>query len=119
LLGLATAAVGKAGPSIIRFRPRRLRFYSPIGEGFDSPIEPREDLKGPAPLVDNRLAAIRAANPGLETFKSVLPRYRAYAEQSNLLARRGRVRDFGAQGADDWRLQSGYLANLLQFNAVL
>jgi outer membrane porin, OprD family len=28
--------------------------YSPIGEGFESPIDPREDLKGPKPYVDER-----------------------------------------------------------------
>jgi len=28
--------------------------YSPIGEGFESPIEPRENLKGPKPYVDQR-----------------------------------------------------------------
>jgi hypothetical protein len=33
--------------------------YSPIREGFESPIEPREALRGPAPYVDTRGAALR------------------------------------------------------------
>jgi hypothetical protein len=28
--------------------------YSPIGEGFESPLDPRDDLKGPEPYVDER-----------------------------------------------------------------
>ena len=28
--------------------------YSPIGEGFESPLEAREDLKGPKPYIDER-----------------------------------------------------------------
>lgn len=41
--------------------------YSPIGEGFESPIEPRENLKGPRPYVDERRDQLRAARPGLQT----------------------------------------------------
>jgi len=41
--------------------------YSPIGEGFETPAYPREDLKGPAPYVDERQPRFRAARPALET----------------------------------------------------
>ncbi len=34
--------------------------YSPIGEGFEAPIEPRERLKGPRPFVDDRSARLKA-----------------------------------------------------------
>lgn len=37
--------------------------YSPIAEGFMSPIEPREDLWGPAPYVDERAAKLKAVRP--------------------------------------------------------
>ena len=34
--------------------------YSPIAEGFESPVEPREDLKEPAPYIDQREARPKA-----------------------------------------------------------
>ena len=33
--------------------------YSPIREGFESPIEPRERLRGPKPYIDTRGASLR------------------------------------------------------------
>jgi len=33
--------------------------YSPIGEGFESPLEAREDLKGPKPYIDEREERLR------------------------------------------------------------
>jgi hypothetical protein len=41
--------------------------FSPIREGFESPIEPREDLKGPKPHIDERERLLRAGSPGLRT----------------------------------------------------
>jgi outer membrane OprD family porin len=35
--------------------------YSPIREGFTTPIEPRADLKGPTPYVDERAGELKAA----------------------------------------------------------
>ena len=40
--------------------------YSPIGEGFESPVEPREDLKGPKPYIDQREVQLEA-NPRRQT----------------------------------------------------
>lgn len=34
--------------------------YSPIVEGFESPISPRQDLKGPEPYVDERVERLKA-----------------------------------------------------------
>jgi hypothetical protein len=35
--------------------------YSPIREGFTTPIDPRADLKGPTPYVDERAAELKAS----------------------------------------------------------
>jgi hypothetical protein len=46
--------------------------YSPIAEGFEAPIAPREDLKGPRPWVDPREAGLKAQRqtrmPGAPAF---------------------------------------------------
>jgi hypothetical protein len=34
--------------------------YSPIGEGFESPLDEREDLKGPKPYIDEREEQLKA-----------------------------------------------------------
>ncbi len=34
--------------------------YSPIGEGFESPLDPRDDLKGPKPYIDEREERLKA-----------------------------------------------------------
>lgn len=40
--------------------------YSPIGEGFESPIEPRENLKGPLPHIDARQPLLTALSERLQ-----------------------------------------------------
>ncbi|MGI8851764.1 MAG: hypothetical protein ACR2GC_00405 [Methyloceanibacter sp.] len=40
--------------------------YSPIGEGFESPLDPRENLKGPMPYVDGRAPLLRSVSRGLQ-----------------------------------------------------
>ncbi|HUU24190.1 MAG TPA: OprD family outer membrane porin [Methyloceanibacter sp.] len=46
--------------------------YSPIAEGFSSPIDPREDLRGPKPWIDAREARLKAQRaermPGAPAF---------------------------------------------------
>jgi hypothetical protein len=88
--------------------------YGPHRGGFDTPIEPREDLKGPAPIVDDRRTAIRAANPA--NIKSLLPRYRAYAELSEDVFRISEPKALTTGGYLSY--QSGYLADFLQLNAM-
>ncbi|MGE5260319.1 MAG: hypothetical protein ACM3MH_05520 [Actinomycetota bacterium] len=42
--------------------------YSPIREGFTAPVDPRADLRGPAPHVDERETALKAARQGEAPF---------------------------------------------------
>jgi outer membrane porin, OprD family len=113
---------GQSGPMDYPVPATAAHAYSPIGEGFDSPIEPREDLKGPAPLVDDRRAAIRAANPGLETLS---PFFRDTALTVNSRTYWLDEDVFGISEPEALTTggylsyQSGYLADLLQLNAVL
>lgn len=96
--------------------------YSPIGEGFESPIEPRENLKAPAPIVDARRATIRAARPGLETLS---PFFRD--TELNVHSRTYWLGEdvFGISEpkalttGGHLSYQSGYLANLLQLRAAV
>ena len=41
--------------------------YSPIGEGFESPLDPRDDLKGPAPYLDEREERLKAQREQRQT----------------------------------------------------
>lgn len=41
--------------------------YSPIGEGFESPIDPRADLKGPKPYLDEREERLKAQRQSRRT----------------------------------------------------
>jgi hypothetical protein len=113
---------GQSGPMDYPVPATAAQAYSPIGEGFDSPIEPREDLKGPAPLVDDRRTAIRAADPGLETLS---PFFRDTALTVNSRTYWLGEDVFGISEPKALTTggylsyQSGYLANLLQLNAVL
>jgi hypothetical protein len=41
--------------------------YSPIGEGFESPLDPRDDLKGPKPYIDEREERLKAQREQRQT----------------------------------------------------
>ena len=41
--------------------------YSPIGEGFESPLDPRDDLKGPKPYIDEREERLKAEREQRQT----------------------------------------------------
>lgn len=129
-LGLGADALAQAGdtsgaqsgPADYPVPATAAQAYSPIGEGFDSPIEPREDLKGPEPVVDDRRPAIRATYPGPETLS---PFFRDTALTVNSRTYWLGEDVFGISEPKALTTggylsyQSGYLANLLQLNAVL
>lgn len=97
--------------------------YSPIAEGFRSPIEPREDLRGPAPYVDARAARAEALRPGR------LPRAPAFFRDTELsLHSRSYLFEEDAFGLSrpealttgGWlSYQSGYLADFFQLRGVV
>jgi outer membrane porin, OprD family len=96
--------------------------YSPIGEGFESPIEPRADLKGPKPYVDERearLRAARAAAPGLNPFfrdTELTAHSRTYWFDED---RFGSSDPKALTTGGHLTYQSGFLANTLQLRAAL
>jgi len=94
--------------------------YSPIGEGFDSPIEPRANLKGPAPDVDEREARLRAARaPGLNPFfrdTELTAHNRTYWFDED---RFGSSDPKALTTGGHLTYQSGFLANTLQLRAAL
>lgn len=97
--------------------------YSPIGEGFMSPIEPREDLRGPAPYIDERAARLETSRPYR------LPNAPAFFRDTDLRVNSRTylfVEDqFGlnqpeALTSGGWlAYQSGYLADIFQLRSVL
>ncbi|HWM31475.1 MAG TPA: hypothetical protein VNO69_07235, partial [Methyloceanibacter sp.] len=61
-LGQTARAQGAAGSDGLPDYPipaTAQQAYSPIGEGFESPLDPRENLKGPMPYVDGRAPLLR------------------------------------------------------------
>jgi hypothetical protein len=98
-----------------------LESYSPIGEGFESPIEPRADLKGPKPHVDEREARLEAARERSplspffrDTELKVNSRTYWFDEHSFDLTRPRAITTGGYLS-----YQSGYLAKVLQLRAAL
>jgi hypothetical protein len=97
--------------------------YSPIAEGFVSPIEPREDLRGPEPYVDERAARIEAARPYR------MPSAPAFFRDTDLRVNsRTYLFDEDQFGMNEpealttggWlAYQSGYLADIFQLRAAL
>ena len=95
--------------------------YSPIGEGFESPLEAREDLKGPKPYIDERAERLRAQREqGPEA-----PFFR-----DTELAANSRTYWFGEDAFGNAKpealttggylsYQSGFVADLLQLRGVL
>jgi outer membrane porin, OprD family len=95
--------------------------YSPIGEGFESPIEPRADLKAPKLYVDQREARIEAAREKSplspffrDTELTVNSRTYWFDEHSFDLTHPRALTTGGYLS-----YQSGYLANVLQLHAAL
>ncbi len=95
--------------------------YSPIREGFESPIEPRERLRGPKPYIDARGAALR-------DFER-MPDAPAFFRDTKLKAN-SRTYWFGEDsfGFDKPKAlttggslsyQSGYIADFFQLRSVL
>jgi hypothetical protein len=65
----APAAQEGATPATLSIIPSTAQeAYSPIWEGFTTPIDPRDELRGPAPYVDKREAALKAARQGEAPF---------------------------------------------------
>lgn len=95
--------------------------YSPIREGFESPIEPREGLRGPAPYIDTR-------GPALRHYERV-PEAPAFFRDTKLNAN-SRTYWFGEDsfGFDkpqalttggSLSYESGYIADFFQLRSVL
>ncbi len=97
--------------------------YGPIAEGFESPIEPREDLKGPRPYVDTRKERLKALR------QERWPDAPAFIRDTELTAN-SRTYWLGEDqfGIDEPKAlttggslayQSGYLADFFQLRSVL
>ncbi len=93
--------------------------YSPIREGFTTPIDARSDLKGPARYVDEREAALKRARQGEAPFfrdTEIKLNSRSYwfAEDTFGLAKPEALTTGG------WiSYQSGYLAHVLKLSGTL
>lgn len=96
---------------------------SPIREGFTVPLHPRDDLRGPAPMVDTRALSLEAARqtrwPDLPTFirdSSLQLDSRTYWFDED---------DFGYDTPEAFTtggsisFESGYLADVFQLRSVL
>ena len=97
--------------------------YSPIAEGFMSPIEPREDLRGPAPYIDERAVRLETRRPYR------LPNVPAFLRDTDLRVNsRTYLFDEDQLGLTQpealttggWlAYQTGYLADIFQLRGVL
>ena len=95
--------------------------YSPIGEGFESPLDPRENLKGPMPYVDGRAPLLRSVSRGLQDEGSFLRdtklrlNSRTYWLTQDVFGFESEALTTGGSLA----YQSGYIADFLQLRGVL
>lgn len=97
--------------------------YSPIGEGFRSPLEPRDDLRGPKRYVDPREARLKAERrqrwPSSPTFvrdTELRANSRTYwLDEDDFGFAKPQAFSTGGSLA----YQSGYLANVFQLRSVL
>lgn len=97
--------------------------YSPIGEGFEVPIEPRSDLRGPKPYVDDRDERLK------EVGRQRMPDAPAFFRDTELHANSRTYEfaedQFGFNRAEAFTTggslayQSGYLADVFQLRGVL
>lgn len=96
--------------------------YSPIGEGFESPLDPRDDLKGPKPYIDQRELYLEAQR---QSRQIQAPFFRDTALKANS---RTYLFDEDAFGNDTpealtsggyLSYQSGLVAEFLQLRGVL
>jgi hypothetical protein len=113
---------GQGGPIDYPIPATASQAYSPIGEGFESPAYPREDLKGPAPFVDERQPRFRTTPSGLETLN---PFFRDTKLTLNSRTYWLGEDTFGLETPEALTTgghlfyQSGYLAGFLQLRAAL
>ena len=93
--------------------------YSPIGEGFTSPLDPRAELKGPKPYVDERAARLKAGRQNESPF------FRDTELELNSRSYWFQADDFGLDkpkaltSGGSLSYQSGYLADFLQLRGTL
>ncbi|MGV1015226.1 MAG: OprD family outer membrane porin, partial [Methyloceanibacter sp.] len=95
--------------------------YSPIGEGFASPIEPRENLQGPSPYVDERGPWLSSLSRGLQDEgpflrdTSLKLNSRSYWLPQDVFGFKAEALTSGGSLA----YQSGFIADFLQLRGVL
>ena len=93
--------------------------YSPIQEGFETPIDPRGDLKAAAPYVDERAQRLKAARGGQRPF------FRDTELKANSRSYWLDLKKLDGTDAEALTTggylsyQSGYAGDLLQLRAVL
>ena len=120
--GLAPKAFAQ-GATDYPIPSRAKEAFSPIGEGFESPIDPREDLKGPKHYVDPREARLKA-----ERYER-MPNAPAFFRDTEIRAN-SRTYWFGEDdfGFDEpealttggsLSYKSGYIADFFQLRGVL
>ncbi|HLC08589.1 MAG TPA: OprD family outer membrane porin [Methyloceanibacter sp.] len=93
--------------------------YSPINEGFASPSDPRADLKGPTPYVDEREVAPKAARQGdVPFFRDTDLKFnsRSYWMDEDIFGL-GEPKALTSGGWLSYR--SGYLGDILQLRGAL
>ncbi len=96
--------------------------YSPIGEGFESPIAPRENLKGPKPYVDEREERLKAKR---ESLQDLSPFFRDTEIKLNSRTYWFDEDSFGLDkpkaltSGGSLTYQSGYIGNFLQLRGAL
>jgi len=97
--------------------------FSPIGEGFGSPIDPRNDLRGPRSYLDPREARLDAAR------RQHMPNAPAFFRDTQLTANSRTYwfdeHDFGYDDSEalttggSLAYESGYIAEFFQLRSVL
>jgi hypothetical protein len=112
---LRPAPARRAGPWITRFRPQRPKPTAPSGRASTPRSNREKTSKAQRPL-----SMIAVPRSGQQTrpanIKSLLPRYRAYAELSEDVFRISEPKALTTGGYLSY--QSGYLADFLQLNAM-
>ncbi len=127
-LGLSTRSLAEGGgggdgaPTPYPLPSNAKEAYSPIGEGFESPIDPREDLKGPGPYLDEREARLAAQR---QSRQSQAPFFRDTDLRANSRTywfdedAFGNVTPKALTTGGYLTYQSGFAADFLQLRSVL
>jgi outer membrane porin, OprD family len=102
--------------------PSARQAYSPIGEGFESPLDPREDLRGPVPHVDDRRPWLEGVSEHLQVHGPFLRDTRLWLNSRTYWMSEdifGLIKPEALTTGGVLAYESGYIADFFQLRGAL